>query len=92
MEVDLSRVARLARIELTQEEEQRISPQIAEVLQYVEKLRELNVEDAEPTAHAIPLDNVLREDELKVSLSQEEALSNAPQTANGLFIVPKIVE
>ena len=92
MEVDLSRVARLARIELTQEEEQRISPQIAEVLHYVEKLKELNVEDTEPTAHAIPLDNVLREDELRVSLSQEEALSNAPQTANGLFIVPKIIE
>ena len=92
MEVDLSRVAQLAHIELTQEEEQRISPQIAEVLQYVEKLRELNVEDAEPTAHAIPLDNVLRKDELRISLSQEEALSNAPQTADGLFIVPKIVE
>ena len=92
MNVDLSRVVRLARIELTSEEERRIAPQLTEVLRYVEKLKELNVEDVEPTAHAVPLENVLRGDELRVSLSQEEALSNAPKTANGLFVVPKIVE
>ena len=92
MNVDLSRVVRLARIELTLEEQRRISPQLAEVLRYVEKLKELNVEGVEPTAHAVPLENVLREDELRASLSQEEALSNAPKTANGLFVVPKIVE
>jgi|TARA_B100000959_G_scaffold160259_1_gene167889 aspartyl-tRNA(Asn)/glutamyl-tRNA(Gln) amidotransferase subunit C len=92
MNVDLSRVVRLARIELTLEEQRRISPQLAEVLRYVDKLKELNVEGVEPTAHAVPLENVLREDELRASLSQEEALSNAPKTANGLFVVPKIVE
>jgi len=92
MNVDLSRVVRLARIELTLEEQRRISPQLAEVLRYVDKLKELNVEGVEPTAHAVPLENVLREDELRFSLSQEEALSNAPKTANGLFVVPKIVE
>jgi len=85
-------VVRLARIELTLEEQRRISPQLAEVLRYVDKLKELNVEGVEPTAHAVPLENVLREDELRASLSQEEALSNAPKTANGLFVVPKIVE
>jgi aspartyl-tRNA(Asn)/glutamyl-tRNA(Gln) amidotransferase subunit C len=92
MNVDLSRVVRLARIELTSEEERRISPQLNEVLWYIDKLKELNVEGIEPTAHAVPLENVLRADELGVSLSQDEALSNAPQTANGLFVVPKIVE
>jgi len=92
MNVDLSRVVRLARIELTLEEQRRISPQLAEVLRYVDKLKELSVEGVEPTAHAVPLENVLREDELRASLSQEEALSNAPKTANGLFVVPKIVE
>jgi len=92
MNVDLSRVVRLARIELSSEEENRIAPQVAEVLRYVEKLKELNVEGVEPTAHALPLENVLREDELGVSLSHEEALSNAPKTINGLFVVPKIVE
>ena len=92
MEMDLSRAVKLARIELTPEEEQRLAPQLGEVLQYVEKLNELDVSDVEPTAHATPLSNVMREDELRESLSQEEALRNAPKTANGLFVVPKIVE
>tara|TARA_B000000557_G_C20587296_1_gene363995 strand:+ start:161 stop:439 length:279 start_codon:yes stop_codon:yes gene_type:complete len=92
MEMDLSRAVKLARIELTPEEEQRLAPQLAEVLQYVEKLNELDVSDVEPTAHATPLSNVMREDEPRESLSQEEALRNAPKTANGLFVVPKIVE
>ena len=92
MEMDLSRAVKLARIELTPEEEQRLAPQLGEVLQYVEKLNELDVSDVEPTAHATPLSNVMREDEPRESLSQEEALPNAPKTANGLFVVPKIVE
>ena len=92
MEMDLSRAVKLARIELTPEEEQRLAPQLGEVLQYVEKLNELDVSDVEPTAHATPLSNVMREDEPRKSLSQEEALRNAPKTANGLFVVPKIVD
>ena len=92
MEMDLSRAVKLARIELTPEEEQRLSPQLGEVLQYVKKLNELDVSDVEPTAHATPLSNVMREDEPRESLSQEDALRNAPKTANGLFVVPKIVE
>jgi len=92
MEMDLSRAVKLARIELTPEEEHRLAPQLGEVLQYVEKLNELDVSDVEPTAHATPLSNVMREDEPRESLSQEEALRNAPKTANGLFVVPKIVE
>ena len=63
-----------------------------EVLQYVEKLKELDVDGVESTAHAVPLSNVLREDEPRESLSQEAALSNAPKSTNGLFVVPKIVE
>ena len=92
MEMDLSRAVKLARIELTPEEEQRLAPQLGEVLQYVKKLNELDVSDVEPTAHATPLSNVMREDEPRESLSQEDALRNAPKTANGLFVVPKIVE
>ena len=92
MEMDLSRAVKLARIELTPEEEQRLAPQLGEVLQYVEKLNELDVSDVEPTAHATPLSNVMREDEPHESLSQEDALRNAPKTANGLFVVPKIIE
>ena len=92
MEMDLSRAVKLARIELTPEEEQRLAPQLGEVLQYVKKLNELDVSGVEPTAHATPLSNVMREDEPHESLSQEDALRNAPKTANGLFVVPKIVE
>ena len=92
MEMDLSRAVKLARIELTPEEEQRLAPQLSEVLQYVEKLNGLDVSGVEPTAHATPLSNVMREDEPRESLSREDALRNAPKTANGLFVVPKIVE
>ena len=92
MEMDLSRAVKLARIELTPEEEQRLAPQLGEALQYVKKLNELDVSGVEPTAHATPLSNVMREDEPHESLSQEDALRNAPKTANGLFVVPKIVE
>ena len=92
MEMDLSRVVKLARIELTLEEERRLAPQLSEVLKYIEKLNELDVSGVEPTAHATPLSNVMREDEPRDSLSQQDALRNAPKAANGLFVVPKIVE
>ncbi|MBU6409223.1 MAG: Asp-tRNA(Asn)/Glu-tRNA(Gln) amidotransferase subunit GatC, partial [Verrucomicrobia bacterium] len=59
---------------------------------YIEKLKQPDVAGVEPTAHAVPLINVTRPDAVGVSLSQEEALRNAPASASGLFIVPKIVE
>ncbi len=85
-------VAHLARIALTPEEEKKLSAQLNSILGYIEKLGELDVTHVEPTAHAIPLINVTRTDETGPSLSQEEALRNAPAQANGLFMVPKIVE
>ena len=92
MQIDLQHVVKLARIELSAEEEQRIGPQLAEIIQYVEKLSELDVDDIEPTAHAVQLTNVLREDKPQPSLSQDDAMRNAPKSANGQFIVPQIVE
>ena len=85
-------VAHLARIALTPEEEKKLSAQMAHILGYIEKLKELDVSNVQPTAHAVPLINVTRVDEIGESLSQEEALQNAPAKANGLFMVPKIVE
>jgi len=85
-------VAHLARIALTPGEEKKLASQLGNILGYIEKLRELDVSNVEPTAHAIPLTNVTRADETGASLSQDEALQNAPAKANGLFIVPKIVE
>ena len=91
-EFDISYTAKLARIELTDEEKKEFGAQLADVLQYVEKLKELDVEGISPTAHPVPLTNVTRVDEVKPSLSQEEALMNAPAQVNQLFLVPKIVD
>ena len=91
-EIDIKYVAHLARLALTPEEEQKIGAQLGNVLGYIEKLKEVDVSSVEPTAHAFPLVNVARADEIRPSLSNEEALRNAPATANGLFMVPKIVE
>ena len=89
---DVKYVAHLARISLTPAEEEKFGRQIAHIIGYIEKLKELNVDQIEPTAHAAPLVNVFRADEIQPSLPNEEALRNAPAKANGLFLVPKIVE
>jgi len=91
-EIDVKYVAHLARLALSPEEEERIGAQLGSVLGYIEKLREVDVSNVEPTAHAFPLVNVTRPDEVQPSISPEDALRNAPARANGLFIVPKIVE
>ena len=91
-EFEIKYVANLARIALTPEEEARLGSQLGDILGYVKKLEELDISDVEPMAHAVPLDNVLRADEVQPSLSNDEALANAPKAANGLFMVPKIVE
>ncbi len=85
-------VAHLARLALSPEEEQKLGAQLQNILGYVEKLNELDVTGVEPTAHAVPMVNVTRPDEVRPSLSNADALRNAPAKANGLFLVPKIVE
>ena len=91
-EIDVKYTAHLARLALTPDEEKKLSAQLGGILGYIEKLRELDVTNVEPTAHAVPLVNVTRVDEIRPSLPHEEALRNAPRQSNGLFIVPKIVE
>ena len=91
-EIDVKYVAHLARICLSPAEEQKLGAQIGGILGYIEKLKQLDVSQVEPTAHAVPLINVTRPDEIRPSLPTEEALRNAPAQANGLFLVPKIVE
>lgn len=90
--IDVNYVAHLARLNLTAEESVQLGAQLGQILAYVEKLQELDVGGVEPMAHAVPLANVTRSDEIKLSLTAEEALGNAPAQANGLFLVPKIVE
>ncbi len=91
-EMDINYVAHLARLELTDAEKQKIAAQLKDILAYVEKLNELDVSNVEPTAHAIPLANVWRKDEVRPSIDRDRVLRNAPEQARDLFIVPKIIE
>ncbi len=90
--IDIKYVAYLARIRLTEQEMTKFSAQLKDVLAYVAKLNELDVSGVEPTAHATPLTNVFRKDEVRPSIDKEKILKNAPEHARDLFIVPKIVE
>ncbi len=91
-DLDVAYVARLARLNLTGAERELFQKQLGEVLKYAEKLREVDVSHVEAAAHAVPIFNVFREDEPRDWFTAEEALRNAPRQANGLFIVPKVVE
>ena len=89
---EVEHVANLARLEFSEEEKKKLAEQLGEILDYIEKLNELDTEGVEPTSHVIPVKNVVRQDVVKPSLSREEALANAPSNVNNLFEVPKIVE
>jgi len=91
-EFDVKYVAHLARINLTPAEEEKLGTQLHQILAYIEKLKRLDVSGVEATAHAVPMVNVTRTDEVRPGLSNEEALRNAPVSAGGLFMVPRIVE
>ena len=91
-DLDVAYVARLARINLTEAEAELFQKQLDDVLKYVEKLRQADVSHVEAAAHVLPIFNVFREDAQHDWFTAEQALSNAPRQANGLFIVPKVVE
>ena len=82
-------VARLARLELTEEEQQRMGEELSKVLDHMETIAELgDLEDVEPTSHVVAVENVLRADEPRPSLAPEIALQSAPDTDMGGFRVP----
>lgn len=85
-------VAHLARLNLSPQEEEKLGGQLNNILGFIEKLKEVDVTRIEPTAHAFPMVNISRPDVVRPSLSNAEALRNAPASAAGLFVVPKIVE
>ncbi len=89
---DVEHISRLARLKLEKDEKEKYGAQLNKILDYVEKLNELDTAGVEPTSHVIPLKNVLREDVVKDSLPREEALKNAPRASDEFFLVPKIIE
>ena len=90
--LEIEYVAELARIKLTPEEINTFRSQLEIVLQHVERLNQVDVSNVEPMAHSFPIYNVFRKDEPRDCLDNERALANAPRRAQGLFIVPKVVE
>ena len=91
-DLDVGYVSKLARLNLSDEETRLFQKQLADVLKYAEKLREVDVRHVEAAAHAVPMFNVFREDEPRDWFTADEALANAPQKANQLFVVTKVVE
>ncbi len=88
----IEHIALLARLHLSEEEKKLFSDQVGSIIQYIDKLNELDTTDVEPTAHVLPVKNVFREDRLKPSLPQEKVLQNAPEKSDHFFSVPKIIE
>ena len=90
--LDVRYTAQLARLHLSEEEIATFQAQLDLVIQYVEKLKQVDVAGVEPTAHAIPVFNVFRPDVPRDWFDAATALANAPRQANGLFSVTKVVE
>ncbi len=89
---DVKKIAKLARLKLTDKELDFFAPQLALILDYIAQLREVDTSDVEPTTHALPIRNVFRKDKIGPSLERDDVLRNAPSQEEGLFKVPRIIE
>ena len=89
---DIESVAYLSRLELSEEEKDKLTGHINRLLGNFEKLQELNTDEVEPTSHVIPVSNVFRKDVSRPSLPAEEVVANGPQVAQNCFVVPRVVE
>lgn len=89
---DVEYVAKLARLNLSDQERETFTEQLNAILQYAEKLNELDTDGVEPTTHVLRLSNVMRDDVVHESLSQEKVFRNAPEEENGQFKVPAVLE
>jgi len=88
---DVEHIAKLAKLTLSDGEKEAYTQQMSDILQYMEKLNELDTSDVEPLSHVMEVTNAFREDDPKESLSQEEALKNAPKSDGDFFVVPKVI-
>ena len=89
---EVEHIALLSRLELSDAERERAASELSQIIGYFEALGELDTDAVEPTMHALPIENVLRADEVRAGLSREAALQNAPESADGMFQVPRVVE
>ncbi|MCD6307566.1 MAG: Asp-tRNA(Asn)/Glu-tRNA(Gln) amidotransferase subunit GatC [Candidatus Latescibacteria bacterium] len=89
---DVENIAALARLSFSQEEKERLMSTLNGILEYFDKLSELDTENVEPLTHILPVQNVMRVDECTPSLSREKALANAPEKSRGHFVIPKVIE
>jgi aspartyl-tRNA(Asn)/glutamyl-tRNA(Gln) amidotransferase subunit C len=85
-------VAALAQLALSEAEKELFQEQLSSILEYAERLRELDTDDIPPTAAVLPLENVMREDQVQQSLPQADVLANAPAVEEGCFQVPVVLE
>ncbi|HNX68187.1 MAG TPA: Asp-tRNA(Asn)/Glu-tRNA(Gln) amidotransferase subunit GatC [Candidatus Omnitrophota bacterium] len=92
MELNIDKVAELARLNLKPEEKEKLARELGAILDYVKKLDKLDTKYVEPTSHVLDLENVYRKDEAKVSNAAEQALEHAPHADGRFFKVPKIVQ
>lgn len=88
---EVRHVAELARLSLDPQEEQAMTRHLNMILQYMEKLNEVDTSNVPPTTHAMEQENVFRDDHVHASLDRDQALANAPQTDGANFIVPKVI-
>lgn len=88
----IEHVAKLSRLSLTEQEIIKYTSEISDILNFVDKLNELDTTGVEPTAYAIPMQNAFRKDEIRPSFDREKILQNAPAQLEGCFLVPKVVE
>jgi aspartyl-tRNA(Asn)/glutamyl-tRNA(Gln) amidotransferase subunit C len=88
---DVEKIAELARLKFTEEELENFTPQMNEILSYMDKLNELDTKNVKPLSHPVEQTNVFREDVLKLSISTEDALKNAPSKDEHHFKVPKVI-
>jgi len=91
-EAEVRRIAKLARLKLSDDEVRVFAQQLAKILDYVKQIESLETDGVEPLAHALPVTDVLREDEPHESLSQRQALANAPETQRDYFRVPTVID
>jgi aspartyl-tRNA(Asn)/glutamyl-tRNA(Gln) amidotransferase subunit C len=88
---DVEKIAKLAKLKFSEDEKEKLTEELAQIIAYIEKLNELDLENVAPTSQVLDLKNVMRVDEVRSGLSQEEALMNAPARHGGFFSVPKVI-